>query len=116
MTGLIRIMEIYGYDNSMKDFDLVKQIFPNVKFRYVVAPTKPLPSGSVPLVFSPAEIETMIAYGSQDAQDVVKKGEGRNLEELMEGFKKDRLKLHGRKLKKSQSLEKEEKENLVFLN
>ncbi len=116
MGVLIRIMEIFGYDNSMKDFDYVKQIFPKVKFRYVVAPTKPLPSGSVPLVFSPSEIETMIAYGLQDAQDVVKKGEGRNLEELMEGFKKDRLKLHGRKLNKSQSLEKEEKENLDFLN
>jgi predicted acylesterase/phospholipase RssA len=105
---LVRIMEIYGYDNAMKDFEDIKVDFPKVNYRYVVAPTKSLPSGSIPLTFSPQEIETMIGFGLEDAKTVVKKGEGVNLAELLHGYKQERKKLLGRRSKKVEKNNTEE--------
>ena len=98
---LVRIMEIYGYDNAMRDFDYIKTVFPKVHFRYVVAPTKALPSGSIPLTFSPNEIEVMIGFGQDDAKEVVQKGPGVHLEALLNIFRKERETMHGRKKKEN---------------
>jgi predicted acylesterase/phospholipase RssA len=111
---LVRIMEIYGYDNAMRDFDDIKKYFSKVNYRYVVAPTKSLPSGSIPLTFSPKDIETMIGYGLEDAKNVIQKGEGVNLAELLNEFKAERTKMYGRRAKK---VEKKitESDNPIFL-
>jgi predicted acylesterase/phospholipase RssA len=111
---LIRMLEIQSYDRSMRAFEYMKQVFPNVKFRYVVAPTKPLPSGNTPLIFSPSQIETMISDGLQDAQDVIKKGEGKNLEELLRDYLSERQ--SKTKRKNSENKKENKFDDLNFLN
>jgi predicted acylesterase/phospholipase RssA len=110
---LIRMLEIQSYDSSMSSFDYMKQVFPNVKFRYVVAPTKALPSGNTPLIFSPSQIETMINYGLQDAQNVINKGEGKNLEELLRDYMLERQAYTKRKTNLN---EKKKDSKLEFLS
>ncbi len=82
MEVLIRYLEINGYDKAMSDVDQVVDIFKNVNFRYIIGPTKKLPSGLIPLTFSKSEIETMINMGIDDAKKVVEMGQGKNFEKL----------------------------------
>jgi len=42
--------------------------------RYVVGPTKRLPSSFNPLNFSPVEIREMVEMGKEDAQNIVVQG------------------------------------------
>jgi hypothetical protein len=93
---LNRVFEIFGYDNAMRDFEYAKVSFPKVNLRYIIEPTKKLPSGSIPLVFSPEQIETMIQVGYEDAKNVIKLGHGKNLEILLENYRQEKERTHGR--------------------
>jgi predicted acylesterase/phospholipase RssA len=93
---LNRVFEIFGYDNAMRDFEYAKVSFPKVILRYIITPTKKLPSGSIPLVFSPEQIETMIQVGYDDAKNVIKLGHGKNLETLLENYRQEKERTHGR--------------------
>jgi hypothetical protein len=92
---LIRYLEISGYDNAMMDVDLVLNIFHQVNFRYIVAPTQKLPSGMIPLDFTPSQIEKMINMGIADAIDVIAMGEGVNFKSLNSNYKQELMTLHG---------------------
>lgn len=87
---LMRVFEVYGYDKAMRDLDDIIEIFPKVHFRYIIEPKKKLPSGSIPLTFSPKDIETMIEIGIEDAKNVVGQGEGVSFRETIAAYRKER--------------------------
>jgi predicted patatin/cPLA2 family phospholipase len=91
---LIRYLEISGYDNAMKDVDMVIDLFDRVNFRYIVAPTQKLPSGSVPLEFSPVQMNNMIELGISDAKKVTEMGEGVNFKKLNGQYKQETAELY----------------------
>lgn len=99
ISVLIRLLEIFGYDYAMRDIYELQFIFSKVEFRYLVAPSKSLPSGLIPLTFSPAQIEIMIEQGIQDAQRVIEQGTGKNFKELAKAYKISKLKDYGLKEK-----------------
>jgi hypothetical protein len=94
---LNRVFEIYGYDHAMRDIEYAREAFPKVDFRYVIAPTVKLPSGKIPLDFSPLQIEAMIKYGYEDAKNVIKLGPTKNFDILVNAYKEDRARTHGRR-------------------
>ena len=95
---LIRVLEIYGYDNSLNEIEDIIVDFPKIDLRYLIAPTKKLPFSILPLTFSPKDIETMIEIGISDAIDAIKKGENVNVRDLLSTFRMDRRKKrYGRK-------------------
>lgn len=96
---LTRVFEIFGYDNAMRDIEYALIAFPKVNFRYVVSPTKKLPSGSIPLTFSPDDIEKMIGYGIEDGKNIVAMGEGANFDKLIREYRGEREELLGRRIK-----------------
>jgi len=83
---LMRTVEIYLYDMTMRDLDEISHVFPNVTLRYVIAPNVTLPSGIIPLQFDPKEIEIMIQQGISEAKKTVLKGEGKNYKELFNEY------------------------------
>jgi len=98
LNVLYRVYEIYGYDTSMRDLEEMSRIFPNVTIRYVVAPTKPLPSGDIPLSFKPDQIETMIQMGIVDGKNVVKKGPGVNFKKMLyQHYEEKAMRIFGKK-------------------
>jgi hypothetical protein len=87
---LIRVFEIYGYDNSMRGLEDILYDFPKTNFRYIIAPSKKLPPSALPLNFAPAEIEKMIEIGIEDAQNAIKYGESGNFKTAMEEYRRKR--------------------------
>lgn len=91
---LNRIFEIFGFDHAMRDIEIAREVFPDLNFRYAIAPTMKLPSGSVPLIFSPKEIEDMIKFGFEDAKTAVNLGPRRNFDILAQMYKEEIVKTH----------------------
>lgn len=87
---LIRLLEIYGYDNSMRDIEDITMDFPKVNLRYLVAPSIKLPSSLIPLTFSPEEIEKMIETGIEDAKSAIKYGEKGNFYRYLSQYRQER--------------------------
>jgi len=87
---LIRVLEIYGYDYSMKEIDDISIDFPKTNFRYIVSPSKKLPSSLIPLTFSPKQIEEMIEIGVEDAKNAIIHGFEGNGKEIIENYRKER--------------------------
>lgn len=89
---LNRVFQLYSNDKYVKDIDDVKTVFENVKFRYIIEPTVTLPSGDLPLNFSPDQIQIMIQQGIEDAQNVVKLGTGVSFDNFIKKHKEARYK------------------------
>lgn len=100
---LIRVFEIFGYDNSMREIEDILYDFPKVNFRYIIAPSQKLPSGKIPLTFSPEEIEKMINIGINDAINAISYGEKGNFLDILQEYRKKRRSRIG--LKKIKLLE-----------
>ncbi len=115
---LMRILDIFGYDKTMKDVEDVPVNFPFVKLRYVISPTKKLPSSIVPLVFSQEDIEKMINIGIQDGIDAINNNsdEG-NAMKLISNRREKRMEEHRQRGKKKNIDEysTSSKEKLKFL-
>jgi predicted patatin/cPLA2 family phospholipase len=123
MQVLIRVFEVFGYDNAMRDLEDTLEMFPKVNYRYIIEPTEKLPSGEIPLTFSPEQIEKMIKIGINDAINVIKKGEGKNLKEMLVRYKQERrermTKRFGKQkneYQKSETAENLNLDELDFLN
>jgi len=78
-----RYTEISSYDQSMGIIEDVKYYFQNITLRYVVAPTRRLPSSFIPLNFSPADLELMIKFGQEDAKTIIDMGESIHIDYLL---------------------------------
>jgi predicted acylesterase/phospholipase RssA len=81
-----RAAELMYYDVFYRNLDEITHVFPNVKIRYLVIPSKELASGRLPVRFVPSEMEDMIKQGINDAADVIRKGEGVVFREEMEKY------------------------------
>jgi predicted patatin/cPLA2 family phospholipase len=77
-----RYMQISNFQKTMIWITQGIANFPNVKFRYIVAPKGSISSEWLPMGFKPKEIRELITLGNHDAKETVKKGEGKMVEEL----------------------------------
>ena len=78
-----RYAAIAQFDSSMGVVEDIHFYMKNVTIRYLIAPTRALPSSIIPLNFAPADIETMLRYGQEDAKSIIEKGIGKNAEEAV---------------------------------
>lgn len=80
---LSRAYSIMAYYNSISLLTEAEQEFPNINFRYVVAPSQELPTATLPLGFKHDEILQMIAIGQKDGLAAIQKGPGVSYKEFM---------------------------------
>ena len=80
----MRYYQIDSYSQSLDDLLHGQEAYPDVNFRYVVVPSKTLPSGLIPLNFDKKQLQEMIDIGKADAQAVIGLGEGVKHKELIE--------------------------------
>lgn len=73
---LLRYNEIGGYWSALHYIEDVKHFHPDVTIRYVVGPSKPLPSGFLPIRFNKEFTLEMIEIGLADAKAKIAEGEG----------------------------------------
>ena len=81
---LIRTLEIMSYHTANIGIIRAKQSYPNIKFRYYIAPSATLPTSYKPLGFSHDDVMNMIAVGKQDAKDAIEAGQGIKFDEAVE--------------------------------
>lgn len=79
---LRRYFAIASYQKTMVWITHGKANFPEVQFRYIVAPKAPLNKDFVPIGFRPKAIQDMIEKGIQDAKDTVQEGENNSYARL----------------------------------
>jgi len=89
---LMRYLDIASYIDINDDLIHSLVDYPNVKFRYLIKPSKNLPSNPTPLDFGPKGIADMIALGILDGKHAVAAGEGVT---YMQAVKEARKKLTG---------------------
>ena len=61
-----RAYEIRSYDSSLWYSYNAMVAYPNVDFRYIIIPTVPLSGGTIPLNFTPSNLESEIQQGIND--------------------------------------------------
>jgi len=69
-----RSKDIHSYDNSMWYLYTAMQAYPDVNFRYIIIPSKPLAGTIVPFDFTSANILSEISEGQSDAETVISNG------------------------------------------
>lgn len=74
MDSLLQWFAIWGKDRAARDLDDIIKNFPEVKFRYVITPTKELPNSAAPLFFKKEDLEFMFAVGEEDAKNAIVQG------------------------------------------
>jgi predicted patatin/cPLA2 family phospholipase len=97
---LMRYFDINDFAKTMGDLEDAEHFLKEVTFRYIVAPTQTLPSGSFPLVFKPEQIEQMIQLGEKDAKQIVGEGMGIHYKMLKDKIYEQKQKRHNRAYKK----------------
>ena len=75
----LRWVSLSSYFNGARDLTDAITAHPNVNFRHLVAPSKKLPSGMLPLDFNSGDIKKMIEQGRQDVDTVTSLPEGEML-------------------------------------
>lgn len=88
---LMRGMEVKSFFNGMNDYNSSVQAYPDVTFRYVIAPSENIEGGFIPLDFSRTQVDSCFRIGKKDAENAVKLGSGgygQTLLEYTERFKK----------------------------
>jgi len=81
---LMRYLELSWFKSQVIGLISLKYNFPNVVFRYVLAPTQPTPNNMLPVKFDQTDIDYMINLGYADALTAIQKGEGVSMDEFME--------------------------------
>lgn len=85
---LIRTLEMMSYHDSIIGLIRAEHTFPNIKFRNVIVPSTPLPSGNLPISFKHKDVVKMIDLGKKDARASIEKGEGVAFKEFVAHAKK----------------------------
>ena len=75
-----------SYHSSMRDVELYYNMFPNVDFRYLIAPSEPLSPGPMPLDMSRENLDNCIEIGQRDARTAVQMGPAKYKELLMRQY------------------------------
>jgi len=73
---LSRALSIMNYYSSINLLIQAEDEFPDINFRYTVAPSQELPTATLPLGFKHDEILQMIAIGQKDGLAAIQKGPG----------------------------------------
>jgi len=73
---LLITLSMNSYRATMYDIQKAQWDYPDVNFRYLVAPSATLPSSTVPLGYSAAESAAMVSQGISDAQAAIAEGAG----------------------------------------
>ena len=81
---LTRTLAVSSFYKTLDNLLRSMHAYPDTHFRYVVAPTKNLPSSIKPLKYSDKQVKKMIDQGYEDALASINKGEGRTLSHLLE--------------------------------
>lgn len=68
---LFRYFEISSYYNAMDGLLRARFAYPNVTFRFVISPTRSIPSSVYPFNMDPKQIEEVFEMGKMDAQNVI---------------------------------------------
>jgi len=71
---LWRYLQVSRYYSSMDGLLRAQFAYPNVEFRYIIAPSADLPSSIYPLNLDQSQVDTMVQMGIQDAIDAVNGG------------------------------------------
>lgn len=82
----MRTYSIMGFYSSRQDMDRTKIMYPNINFRYTVAPSESLTISPVPLDFSRAHLDWCIKIGEKDGKAAVEAGEGVYFKAILEHF------------------------------
>lgn len=85
IENFLRYREISGYYDSMNDVVEFKKLKPNVNYRYLFIPSKPLAAGLESLIFDNSTMFPMAQVGMEDAERVINMGEGTSFD-LLEEF------------------------------
>lgn len=80
----MRGREIKSFYGDLDEIQKSKFLYPDVTFRYSIAPSEVLSSSPIPLDFSKDHLDKCFAVGRKDAQSAVNLGEGGYLEALFE--------------------------------
>jgi len=89
----LRSVDIVWYGLTIGNFQEAITYFPQVEFRYVVSTNKLGPGAGNKFDFNIEEIKRMIELGEEDAKNIVKKGSGVNLEEILFNYKEAKRKM-----------------------
>lgn len=80
----LRYVAIRQYYKAMDVTVRAKAAAPKAEFRFTIAPTKKLETGTIPFHFDPVEIEHNIQTGMDDAKAAITAGSGKNLKDLID--------------------------------
>lgn len=84
---LKRYTEISTFQKTMVWITQGVANFPEVNFRYIVAPQGSISSEWIPIGFKQKEINSLIKLGREDGISAVKEGEGKRLSKLLKHYK-----------------------------
>lgn len=73
---LVRGIEIKSFFNGMSDYNSSMVLYPDVEFRYIIAPSENIQEGLLPLDFTRTQVDLCFGVGKKDAQSAVKLGSG----------------------------------------
>ena len=80
----MRGRELKAFYDDLDEIEKAKILFPDVTFRYSIAPSEVLSGSPIPLDFSKSHLDKCFAVGKKDAQTAVALGEGGYLKLLLE--------------------------------
>lgn len=72
----MRREEMRHYYNTLNDYNSSIYQYPNVTFRYLIAPSESISSGLIPLNYNQEQIDRCFRVGEKDAKNAVKLGPG----------------------------------------
>jgi len=76
MDHFMRGRDIKSFYNGMNDYNSSTIMYPDVTFRYIIAPSEDMAIGFLPLDFSRAQVDKCFEIGAKDAKSAVKLGPG----------------------------------------
>lgn len=88
LAHYLRANEMRDYYQTLSDYNSSIAMFPNVTFRYLIAPSESVTSGLIPLEYSDEQIERCFRVGKKDAENAVKLGPGGYAKTIMDYYNK----------------------------
>lgn len=76
LKHIVHAWNIRSYYSSMGDVERTKIFYPDVQFRYTLAPSEKISTSPIPLDFSPEHLQKCMEVGEKDALNAMKKGPG----------------------------------------
>lgn len=80
---LMRYLEVSSFYGSMDSVLRAKFAFPNINYRYAIAPSKTMPSSWLPLNLNQTQVQEILDIGEKDALRAIDMGEGVSFDYLI---------------------------------